>query len=230
MKLISIMKVLGAVVAGIIGIPLALWPTDFVSISSPQDQCSFGSVQNSEYRRLLASAMSRTPSPWPGLSRGIFWPSDRVFGIPTSGHAERIATHLLQEIKSLNPSEQSPEATVAVAHAVLRSIGAEYDGVIAIPEALSTEVPQRAFVVFDYLIPQRRFAPICLHCFVWSWTKIKVSLKADHGSNEYKLSEVFVLHAGLKYNPQKQKSGNCPPLNARANARARADAIPRARP
>jgi hypothetical protein len=221
MRLISVLKVLGAIVAGIVGIPLALWLSDLVPISSSQDQCSFGSVQNSDYRRLLAIAKARPGTVWPGLSNGVFWPSDRLLGVPTSEHTKKIAAYLLQEIKSLHPTDQSPDATVAVIHAVARSIGAEHDRVVAIPESLSTEAPKRGVIYLEYLMPQRRFAPICLHCLapIWSWSTIQVSLKSEHRSTEYKLDQVVVHHAGLKYNPQKQHSASCPSLNGGTSVR-----------
>ena len=82
-------RITAVVLAVLFGLPLLLWLTSYIKWPSEQDRCAFGSVQNAEYRRLLASAKAQQWSVWPGLSNGIFWRSDRYLRLPTVDHDKK---------------------------------------------------------------------------------------------------------------------------------------------
>jgi hypothetical protein len=50
-----------------LGTLLVLWGLSFVDPAPRQDDCTFGSVTNTGYRRLLSEAKAQDWSVWPGL-------------------------------------------------------------------------------------------------------------------------------------------------------------------
>jgi hypothetical protein len=191
-------KALLATLAVILGLPivsvgtlLVLWGLSFVDPAPRQDDCTFGSVTNTEYRRLLSEAKAQDWSVWPGLSNGLFAPSDQGW----IGTLEaRQGQYLRDSIERLTFDHGSPDAQLAAAHAVLRSMKADWVRVSEIPSGSSTDIE------FTYFLRQRRFAPLCLHCLLWPFTTIDVHFGR---TNSKSLDRVIVLHGGLLYDPRK---------------------------
>jgi hypothetical protein len=138
---------------------LILWIASFVDPAPAQDDCALSSVSKTEYRQLLAQAKAQDWTVWPGLSNGMLlpWPPrDVSFGFEHRGIGER----LKRAIEGLNFDHSSADAQLAAAHAVMRSIHAEFVSVYRIPSSFAGKpqfIPET--VVFTYFIPQRRFAP-----------------------------------------------------------------------
>lgn len=174
-----------------VGTLLVLWGLSFVDPAPRQDDCTFGSVTNTGYRRLLSEAKAQDWSVWPGLSNGLFAPSDQGW----IGTLEaRQGEYLRGAIDRLTFDHGSPDAQLAAAHAVLRSMKADWVRVYEIPSGTSTVIE------FTYFLQQRRFAPLCLHCLVWPFTTVKVNFRR---TNSISLEDVNLLHGGLKYDPRK---------------------------
>src|ERR1051325_10639139 len=73
-----VLIVLMAPVAILVGLWLASFPW-----FNRNDRCAIGSVTADQYRQLYDQAKAQRWSIWPGLSNGIFWPSDRVLMEPS---------------------------------------------------------------------------------------------------------------------------------------------------
>jgi hypothetical protein len=197
----------------LIGVVLGPWGLSFVDPAPAQDNCPLKSVSHSEYLRLLAEAKAQDWTVWPGLSKGIFWPSDRWLAPPVSDQPleSSAAERLFRSIEALPFDHNSADAQLAAAHAVMRSIQAELvdvDSLVAIPDA---GMPPAT--LFRYYIPQRRFAPLCLPCFFWRYTTIGVVFREETNSKKYGL-DVVVQNSNLKYDPQKKQNPDtvCPEL------------------
>jgi hypothetical protein len=174
-----------------VGTLLVLWGLSFVDPAPRQDDCTFGSVTNTGYRRLLSEAKAQDWSVWPGLSNGLFAPSDQGW----IGTLEaRQGQYLRDSIERLTFDHGSPDAQLAAAHAVLRSMKADWVRVYEIPSGTSTVIE------FTYFLQQRRFAPLCLHCLPWPFTTVSVNFRR---TNSISLEGVNLLHGGLLYDPRK---------------------------
>jgi hypothetical protein len=174
-----------------LGTLLVLWGLSFVDPAPRQDDCTFGSVTNTEYRRLLSEAKAQDWSVWPTLSNGLFAPSDQDW----IGTLEaRQGEYLRRSIERLTFDHGSSDAQLAAAHAVLRSMKADWVRVYEIRSGTSTVIE------FTYFLQQRRFAPLCLHCLAWPFTTVSVNFRR---TNSISLEGVNLLHGGLKYDPRK---------------------------
>jgi hypothetical protein len=190
-----------------LGTLLVLWGLSFVDPAPRQDDCTFGSVTNIEYRRLLSEAKAQDWSVWPGLSNGLFAPSDQGW----IGTLEaRQGQYLGESIERLTFDHGSPDAQLAAAHAVLRSMKADWVRVYEIPSGTSTVIE------FTYFLQQRRFAPLCLHCLPWPFTTVSVNFRR---TNSISLEGVNLLHGGLLYDPRKvaRDVHACPAFPTRRN-------------
>jgi hypothetical protein len=188
--LATLVVIVGAPIVSV-GTLLVLWGLSFVDPAPRQDDCTFGSVTNTEYRRLLSEAKAQDWSVWPGLSNGLFAPSDQGW----IGTLEaRQGQYLRGSIERLTFDHGSPDEQLAAAHAVLRSMKADWVRVSEIPSGTSTDIE------FTYFLRQRRFAPLCLHCLLWPFTTIDVHFRR---TNSKSLDRVIVLHGGLLYDPRK---------------------------
>jgi hypothetical protein len=195
-----------AVPVGLFGLLVILWLLSFVDPAPSQDDCAIGSVSKTEYLRLLAEAKAQDWTLWPGLSDGIFDLPARTRQDPYA-FERRIGEQLQRAIEQLTFDHDSADAQLAAAHAVMRSIRAEYISVFEIP---LNQFPDRSImdVELSYFIPQRRFAPLCVHCLMWWYTTIDVHFRHDVAANKYTLDRVVVLNAGLKYVPSKSDQRN----------------------
>ena len=221
-------KFLLVVVAITVGIPvalagllLALWGLSFRDPAPDQDNCAFGSVSNAEYRRLLAEAKAQDWTVWPGLSNGLFSPTDHgpltkptmewfFFGErDIQEFKTRLGQHFKRSIEQLTFDHSSSDAQLAGAHAVMRSIHAEY---VSVGETLSYHssdgqvVPSK--VEFSYFLPQIRFAPLCLRCLIFPHTTLDVFFRRN--STDI-LDLVVVQYSDFKYAPDKTKERNAGP-------------------
>lgn len=105
----------------------------------------------------------------------------------------------------------------------MRSIGAEYVKTQELPDTGRTNASSRVY--FTYYLPTVRFAPACYLCFLWWYTTIDVVLSHEPATERYELVELNVLHAQLKYNPDKTRArnvpkGSCPALGRYPSAKA----------
>jgi hypothetical protein len=204
---------------GIIGVPLVFWAVSFIDSAPAQNNCPLKSVSHDEYLRLMAQAKAQDWTVWPGLSKGIFWPSDGWLASPPSDQSfeHSIGERLLQSIEALSFDHNSAEAQLAAAHAVMRSMHAEFVSTLKAGACKGCYPPEPARVWFTYFIPQRRFAPLCLPCLVWWYTTIRVFFSDELNKGRYSLEQIVVLNADLKYDPQKEQERNaaCPELPTR---------------
>jgi hypothetical protein len=203
----------------IAGAPFGLWGASFIDPAPAQDNCPFKSVSHGDFLRLLAQARALDWTVWPGLSKGIFEPSDSWFAGPSQYFEHSINERLLRSIKSLTFDHTSADAQLAAAHAVMRSMNAEFVSVLEANACNDCAIPAPRQVFFRYFIPQRRFAPLCLPCFLWRYTTIGVYFYQDARNDGYFLDHVIVLNADLKYDPQKEQERNatCPELPSGTN-------------
>lgn len=195
------MKIFGGFLTILFGIPLILFLTSFIDAAPEQDRCEFGPVSNLEYRKLLARAKAQDWTVWPGLSNGMFWESDRWIYLPSEKFKHSIERALLNSIQSLLAAESSIETKLAGAHAVMRAMGATYYNSIIIPERLSGTAPPTTEVRFNYVFPQRRFAPLCVTCYFFRTTTIHVIFRHSSHNNVSELDQVVVLFSDLKRSP-----------------------------
>jgi hypothetical protein len=185
-------------------LPVLLWAFSFTERLG-LEKCSIGSISAAEYQNILSRADAQRWTVWPGLSNGVFWPSDRGFRGPTASFNSNINDQLLSHIRELAGSDPSVSRQLASAHAVMRSMGAEY--------VQTQEVPNMrggSHVRFTYFLPQVRFAPVCVLCLIWSHTTIDVIFSRELATDRYELQAVNVLHAGLKGSPDKDRARNVP--------------------
>jgi hypothetical protein len=201
----------------ITGVVLGPWGLSFVDPSPAQDNCPLKSVSHSEYLRLLAQAKAQDWTVWPGLSKGIFWPSDSWVAEPRKLFEQSISDRLLRSIEDLTFDHASADAQLAAAHAVMRSMHADFVSVLQVDACDGCSIPAPRRVFFTYFITQRRFAPLCLPCLLWWYTTIDVRFYQDSGTGTYTLHDITVLNAGLKYDPEKDRERNavCPELPSR---------------
>lgn len=203
------LKIIGALILLIVALPWILFLASFIDTVPEQDRCDFGSVTNVEYRELLARAKIQDWTVWPGLSSGLFFASNRAVGLPVGDHRRQMTDGLAASIRTSISSKRSPDELFAAAHAVMRSFGAQYNRTVLLPRNLSTERPRREYIYLEYLLPQRRFAPMCLHCFLWDLTAIAVDFERDL-SGEIELNNVHMFHGNIKNSPQRLRESSCP--------------------
>ena len=188
-------------------LPVLLWAFSFTERFG-LEKCSIGSISDAEYQNILSRAGAQRWTVWPGLSNGVFWPSDRGFRGPTESFNSNINDQLLSHIRELAGSDPSFNRQLASAHAVMRSMGAEYVQTQEVPDTRGDRASSR--VHFTYYVPQVRFAPVCVLCLIWSYTTIDVIFSHELATHRYELQEVNVVHAGLKGSPDKNRARNVP--------------------
>ena len=188
-------------------LPVLLWAFSFTELLG-LEKCSVGSISVAEYERILSRAGAQRWTVWPGLSNGVFWPSDSGFRGPTASFNSNLNDQLLSHIRDLAGSDPSINRQLASAHAVMRSMGAEYVQTQEMPDIRGDRTSSR--VHFEYYLPQVRFAPVCVLCLIWSYTTIDVIFSHELATHRYELQGVNVLHAGLKGSPDKNRARNVP--------------------
>jgi hypothetical protein len=200
-----------------IGLLLCLWAISFIDPAASQNDCALNLVSKDQYLQLLAQANAQKWTVWPGLSRGIIWPSDQWYGDPSDTFATTVDQKLTHSVESLTFDHDSPEAQLAAAHAVMRSIGAEFVSILEAQQFHVNDTVRPATIWFTYFIPQRRFAPLCVGCLLWWFTTIDVHFDRDQTAGKPVFNRVVVLFGNLKYDPQKEKQRNaiCPEFPSR---------------
>jgi hypothetical protein len=105
------------------------------------------------------------------------------------------------------PESRSADRELAAAHALMRSMGAELVYVFDI-----APYNGHSSIDFTYFLPQRRFAPLCLLCWLLPYTTIQVMFDRPIASGTIALDRVVVMHAKLDGNPRKEPNtlGPCP--------------------
>jgi hypothetical protein len=214
---------IGLVAAIVIFLPivtmLGLWIASFPVWQFERDDCTFNTVSNTQYRNLLDQAKRQPWTVWPGLSDGVFWPSDRGLRLPGPQFEEALGSRLREAVGELARDHSSADVELAAAHALMRSIGAHLASSFEIPDFPQGGRQVRTYVEFRYFLPQRRFAPLCLFCLVWRYTTIAINFQHDLIADTYQLDRIVVLHSGLKYDPDPIKERNvdteCPAFPAR---------------
>ena len=114
-------------------LPVLLWAFSFTELLG-LEKCSVGSISVAEYERILSRAGAQRWTVWPGLSNGVFWPSDNGFRGPTASFNSNLNDQLLSHIRELAGSDPSINRQLASAHAVMRSMGAEYVQTQEVPD------------------------------------------------------------------------------------------------
>jgi len=190
-----------------------LWSLSFRDPAPDQDNCAFGAVSNAEYRRLLAQANAQNWTVWPGLSDGVFYPTDRGPLTQPDGQAfeARLAQHFRRSIDRLTFDNESPDAQLAAVHAVMRSIPAEYVSVLETPAYVLLDRYHPTSIEFTYFFPQTRFAPLCAPCIIFKYTTPRVFF---HRLDKDVLADLVVLNSDLKYTPNKEEQRNAGPCPA----------------
>lgn len=188
-------------------LPILLWAFSFTELFG-LEKCSIGSVSDVEYQRILSRAGAQRWTVWPGLSNGVFWPSDNGFRGPTASFKSNINDQLVSHVRELAGPDASMNRLLASGHAVMRSMGAEYVQTEEVPGPRGDRSGSR--VRFTYYMPQVRFAPVCVLCLIWWDTTIDVMFSHEVATGRYELQQVTVQHAGLKGAPDKNRARNVP--------------------
>jgi hypothetical protein len=188
-------------------LPILLWAFSFTEIFG-LEKCSIGSIGSAEYERILSRAGAQRWTVWPGLSNGVFWPSDNGFRGPTASFKSNLDDQLLSQVKELAGPDASMNRQLASSHAVMRSMGAEYVRTEEVPDMRGDRTASH--VRFTYYLPQVRFAPVCVLCLIWSYTTIDVIFSHDLATDRYALQSLNVLFAGQKGTPDKNRARNVP--------------------
>ena len=188
-------------------LPIVLWAFSFTELFG-QEKCRIGSISDVEYERILSRAGAQRWTVWPGLSNGVFWPSDNGFRGPTASFNGNLNDQLLSHVRELAGSNPSIDRQLAAGHAVMRSMGAEYVQTQEVSDIRRDRAGSD--VHFTYYLPQVRFAPACVLCLIWSYTTIDVIFSRDLATDRYELQAVSALFAGLKGSPDKNRARNVP--------------------
>jgi hypothetical protein len=187
---------------------ITLWIASLPIWQSEPDDCMFNTVSNTQYRTMLGQAKRQPWTVWPGLSDGVFWPSDRGWKSQPSLQFEKALGERLREVVGeLARDHPSADVELAAAHALMRSIGANLVSVFEVPPFPEAGRPH-ALAYFRYFLPQRRFAPLCLTCLIWRYTTIAINFQHDLLANTYQFDGINVLHGNLKYDPDPIKERN----------------------
>jgi hypothetical protein len=194
---IGVLSVLGTLLALPTLLWAAFWIVSFIDRLG-QEKCKFGSIDDVEYESILYRASAQRWTVWPGLSNGVF--------LPSSG--ENIAGQIVLHVGELAGSDPSSSRQLASAHAVMRSIGAEYVQTFEVPDVGQNSASSRVY--FTYYLPKVRFAPACFFCLVWWYTTIDVIFSHELATDRYEFQPVNVLQSGLKGNLIKKGARNVP--------------------
>lgn len=200
---------------------IGLWIGSLPIWQSDRDDCVFNTTSNTQYRSLLDQARRQSWTVWPGLSDGVIWPSDRGLRMPTPQFEQALGGRLREAVGELAGDHPSADVELAAAHALMRSIGANLVNVIEIPDFHQGDRKVRSNIIFRYYLPQRRFAPLCLHCLVWRYSTIAIDFQHGLATDTHRLDRIVVLHGDLKYDPDPIKDRNvdtdCPTFPAQSN-------------
>ena len=105
---------------------VTLWISSLPIWQSESDDCMFNTVSNTQYRNLFDQAKQQSWTVWPGLSDGVFWPSDRGWrSLPSPQFEKALGNRFHGAIDELIHDRRSADMELAAAHAVMRSIGAD---------------------------------------------------------------------------------------------------------
>jgi hypothetical protein len=207
----SLIALLIGLIALAVGVPPLIWLMSFIDTTPEQNDCAIGSVTKEQFQRLLREAKAQDWTVWPGLSNGIFEPSDRGIKQPWPNLRRRQGEQLLSHIKELIV-DHSADAQLAAAHAVMRSIGAEYGRAWVRPDFRPNGQLVSAKITFEYYVPQARFAPFCVLCLPWPTTSLQIVFHHDVLSDAHALDHIDVAHSNLKGVVEKTRnvSNSCP--------------------
>lgn len=213
-----VVKWIAIIAAAAVLVPLltmvTLWIASLPIWQSDPDDCVFNTVSNTQYKSMLVQAKRQPWTVWPGLSNGMFWPSDRGWKSERSPQFEKaLGDRFRGIVDELVHDRRSADMELAAAHALMRSIGARLVSVFEVPPFPEAGRPH-ALLYFRYFLPQRRFAPLCLTCLVWRYTTIAVTFEHDLVSNAYQFDGITVQHGDFKYDPdpinERNVSTTCP--------------------
>jgi hypothetical protein len=106
-----------------------------------QDNCTFGPVSNGQYRAYLSEVQSRQRTKWPAFSRD----------------GQEIGRQLNFRLSDMLGDENSLYVRIAVLHAIVRAIGAEYLNTNGRRDANPYRIaPRRDPVTFNYQVDINR--------------------------------------------------------------------------
>jgi hypothetical protein len=195
------------------GVPILLWLTSFIDRAPEQDNCAFGSVTQADYRPLLGEAKAQSWTVWQGLSNGVLFPSDRGIRTPSPEFQTRQSELLLRSFQQLTASDKSSNGQLAAAHALMRSVRAEYVNTSYVRDYERNRSTIR-YVSFGYLLPQARFAPLCLFCAIWPTVVVFIPFQFDNGSEMSIRDGIRILFPEVGFSPGKMRntSESCPKL------------------
>jgi hypothetical protein len=198
-KLLTVVLIALAPFIGLVGV----WLFTLLYDPAPaQDNCAFGSVSKSDFQRMLAKAKRQDWAVWPGLSNGIFWPSVHTQAVTVMPPVDKVTNaKLLSFISRLTSKSPSTNERLAAIHALMRSMHAEYTSVSEIPDLAQHGKVLSSKVYFTYLLPQIRFAPLCVFCFLFWNTSIGFVFDHTIATDTYRLDHAGILHSGFKSDP-----------------------------
>jgi hypothetical protein len=191
------LKIIGLVSSAYIFACLALWLFAFVDFEPRQDNCAFGTLTKKDYRGLLKEARWQRWYLWPDLSSGIFFPSDRPLSTPTPGFKSELERQLLSKVTALAGENASSDRQIAAVHAIMRSLKAEYSRSNRVPHIWADREPIKSWTSYSYILPQRRFAPLCLACFFYPHTDISAFFAESEAG--LRLDRIVVRDEGSKF-------------------------------
>jgi hypothetical protein len=132
---LAVFGILAAIIIGANYAPLLFMHSD-------QDNCTFGPVSNARYRAYLEEAKNRQRTRWPGFSRDD----------------QKIGRELRSRLSDMLAEEGTVYERIAIMHAILRAIGAEYLNANGRTEADPFEGARkrRQLVEFNYQVDINR--------------------------------------------------------------------------
>jgi hypothetical protein len=132
---LAVFGILAAIIIGANYAPLLFMHSD-------QDNCAFGPVSNARYRAYLEEAKNRQRTRWPGFSRDD----------------QKIGRELRSRLSDMLAEEGTVYERIAIMHAILRAIGAEYLNANGRTEADPFEGARkrRQLVEFNYQVDINR--------------------------------------------------------------------------
>ena len=210
------LRTLAVLIAGFPVLMLFLWLWSMLDLARDQSRCSFGAVSEAEFQQLINRASAQSWTVWPELSNGLIAPSDRGIRPQTTNYRIAGAERLRAHIRELASDGATGDQLLAAAHALMRSIGAEYVFFVNLPSQYESKKVVSSRATFTYVMASRRFAPLCLPCFVWPSTNINISFRQDLITNTVAFEGITINHQDLLSSPAKTRAPDfrCPRLAA----------------
>jgi hypothetical protein len=175
--IVGVMRTLAllAVLYGVISI--SSFALAFAPTSLKHDLCEFGDISNDAYQALLKQAKAQQWMIWPDLSNGLFWPTDRWLYPQSRNYAQSVDEFLQSQIAALSPVQEPFDRRLAAAHALMRAMNLTFVKSQQVAGVQTSDGTIPRHLIYMYRLPQRRFAPLCAHCFYYTTSVMNLSFE-----------------------------------------------------